>query len=375
MAINHSTGESPIESMLIDQVNELSEKYDTLRNRCNNVLEQGLRYDGIVARIEAIERKLTRKKSPNRKTVKKGSMNLFPLSVRQPRKPKRFPRAPVTRLPHRIWRRYRDLLTENIIDKWREAAVKIVIEHIPAIARQVEFERPGIYLDSWPDDISRQINLLRDECDKISAQANGIASDVFTDVNVLSRRAWYEQIKKAIGVEFVSYESWIQNESAAWIKENVGLITKLQAETVQDIDRIVTNGFRTGRRVEAIKKEILGTDLEPGRFKKVETRAELIARDQTGKLLGDLNQRRQEELGITIYIWRTAGDERVRDSHVALNGKYCLWKDPTVYADILEEALAGNWKSRSSINAYVGDPGSDFQCRCYPEPVFETLFE
>jgi len=57
MTIKHSTGESPTESILIDQVKELSEKYDTLRNRCNNVLELGLKFDGIVNRITALEKK------------------------------------------------------------------------------------------------------------------------------------------------------------------------------------------------------------------------------------------------------------------------------------------------------------------------------
>jgi len=303
-------------------------------------------------------------------------MNFLSFPIRKPRRPKRFPRGPVARLPRSIGHRYRDALLREIVDKWRDAAVSIVLDALPAIARQVAFERPGygIRKDAWPDEISRRIDLLRTEYDRLSGQSHEIAAGIFQSVNALSHRQWYDHVKKIMELDLLSFEPWIQNESKAWIRENVSLITKLQADTVQDIDRVVTNGFRTGQRVETIRKQILGTDLEPGVFKKVETRAELIARDQTGKLWGDLNQRRQEEAGITIYIWRTSEDERVRDSHSALDGKYCSWNDPTVYSDTLEDAMAGKWKKRSSIDGYEGDPGSDFQCRCYGEAVFETLF-
>ncbi len=312
-------------------------------------------------------------------------MNFFQLSLRQPRRPKRIPRGPVIRLPAAIWHKYRNAL-ETIVNRWRETAVVIVLDKIPAIARQADQERTGTRTDSWPDEITEAMELLRLEYDRLAAQAHDIALNTFNKVNIISRMQWYDRVKNLMGLNFLSFEPWIQNESKAWIKENVALITKLQGDTVQDIDRIVTNGLRTGRRVEDIRKQILGTDLEPGVFKKVETRAELIARDQTGKLLGDLNCRRQEEMGITIYIWRTANDERVRGnpggsfpnskpSHYALNGKYCSWRDPAVYADTLTEAMAGEWKHRSSIDAFIGNPGEDYQCRCGAEAVFETLYE
>jgi SPP1 gp7 family putative phage head morphogenesis protein len=304
-------------------------------------------------------------------------MNFLSLSTSSVRLPKRFSRAPVTKLPNRVWRRYRGQLAEEVIDKWREAAIRIVVDKLPELSRQSERELSmwqSNRLDSWPDDVSRLIKLFDGETDAISNQAPEIASRAFKEVNFISRKLWFERIGRVMGINFSSYEPWIQNEHKAWVKENVALITKLQGDTVQDVERIVSSGLRTGQRVEAIRKEILGTDLTPGVFKKVETRAELIARDQTGKLLGDLNQRRQEELGITIYIWRTSKDERVRDSHEVLNEKYCSWKDPSVYADTIGDVKKENWKQRSSISAYIGDPGSDYQCRCYAEAVFETLF-
>ena len=278
------------------------------------------------------------------------------------------------RLPHAVWKAYRDELIDKIVNKWKSAAERIVIERLPAIARQVAADQPGQRLDAWPDDITVLIEQLRGDYDVLSHQSREIAHGTFRMVNALSHQQWYAHAKRVLGLDLMSLEPWIQNEAKAWTQENVSLITKLQADTVEDINRVVTSGFRTGKRVKSIRDEILGTDLDKGVFNKVETRAQLIARDQSSKLWGDLNKHRQEEIGVSLYIWRTSDDERVRSTHDNLDDKYCSWDDPTVYADTLEDAIAGRWKQRSSINAYVGFPGEDFQCRCYAEAVFETLF-
>ena len=48
----------------------------------------------------------------------------------------------------------------------------------------------------------------------------------------------------------------------------------------------------------------------------------------------------------THYIWRTAGDGKVRSSHAANNGKIFAWDDPPP----------------------TGHPGEDYGCRCTAEP-------
>ena len=56
-------------------------------------------------------------------------------------------------------------------------------------------------------------------------------------------------------------------------------------------------------------------------------------------------------LGITQYIWRTSRDERVRESHLVLEGKTFSWDSPPD----------------------VGHPGQDINCRCTAEPVIPGL--
>lgn len=84
-----------------------------------------------------------------------------------------------------------------------------------------------------------------------------------------------------------------------------------------------------------------------------ESRAELIARDQTLKLNGAINQAHQRSVGVEAYIWSTSGDERVRDSHADLDGKTFAWSAPPE----------------------PGHPGEDFQCRCVALPIIADLAE
>ena len=86
------------------------------------------------------------------------------------------------------------------------------------------------------------------------------------------------------------------------------------------------------------------------------SRADLIAVDQTLKLNADINEARQKDLGITRYVWRTAGgDERVREWHQALDGQEFSWGDPP---------LGGGTGPED-----VGHPGSGIRCRCYAEGI------
>ncbi len=82
-----------------------------------------------------------------------------------------------------------------------------------------------------------------------------------------------------------------------------------------------------------------------------ERRSKLIARDQVGKLYGQLNASRQKDIGVEKFTWRTVGDERVRDEHEALDGEVFSYDDPP------EEGL----------------PGEEVLCRCSAEPLFSDL--
>ena len=86
-------------------------------------------------------------------------------------------------------------------------------------------------------------------------------------------------------------------------------------------------------------------------FEMSENDAMRIARDQIGKLNAQVNQDRQEAIGLTGYIWRTMNDDRVRDEHAMLEGEAFTWDDPP------ED----------------GPPGDACLCRCFGEPDFSPI--
>lgn len=76
-----------------------------------------------------------------------------------------------------------------------------------------------------------------------------------------------------------------------------------------------------------------------------QSRAELIARDQTLRLNSEISKIRATNAGIKSFIWTTSHDERVRPEHAELDGQTF---DYATGAPSLDGAL----------------PGQDFQCRC-----------
>lgn len=109
-------------------------------------------------------------------------------------------------------------------------------------------------------------------------------------------------------------------------------------------------------------------------------RATLIARDQTQKLSASIDKTRQEEIGIKMYVWRTAEDQRVvgnpsglfpkgnsrHGDHYAMSKVYCSWSDNTVYS----KDKGNTWlKRKPEMPKTI--PGWDIQCRCYASPVID----
>ncbi|MEQ1969294.1 phage minor head protein [Xenorhabdus nematophila] len=142
------------------------------------------------------------------------------------------------------------------------------------------------------------------------------------------------------------------------LKENVNLIKSIQTDFINDIgEKVFTNLTKGGRH-----ENLVSLIRERGQV--TQSRAKLIARDQTAKLNAALTETRQKALGLDLYEWGGAGDERERATHVALNGKTCKYSDPTVYSD----DGGKTWKKRSSIKGYEGAPGTDYQCRCVALP-------
>jgi SPP1 gp7 family putative phage head morphogenesis protein len=290
---------------------------------------------------------------------------------------KKIPRVPKVKNVKSFEEQYATLVGE-IVENIREHFEKLVLPYLEQISLSAQAEGLFIKKDSWDDQLeqlmtsfnlslSREMDINRT---KITIQLIGAS------VNKQNSEELQRIIKQMFNIDIRNYEPWLKSSLSSFLKEGISLVKDLSAKTEKDLFTLIQKDIKQGKRVETIKKEILtGTDLKAGYFNSVKTRAELVARDQVGKLNGQLSRLRQKDIGITLYIWRTSDDERVRESHRVLADKVCSWADPSVYADTIEDAIDEKWKQRSSIGAFIGDPGEDYQCRCNGEPVFDTILE
>lgn len=151
------------------------------------------------------------------------------------------------------------------------------------------------------------------------------------------------QAKAALGVDLVTLDTRVPAIVKHFVAENVALIKSLGARPLDDIEKIVTRGFSEGKRHEELAKEI------KERYAITERHARLIARDQIGKLLGQVAGARNKELGIKSFTWRTVRDKRVRVSHASREGQVYRYDKPHPV------------------------PGQEICCRCSAEPIFEDL--
>lgn len=127
---------------------------------------------------------------------------------------------------------------------------------------------------------------------------------------------------------------------------NIQLIKSIRTQYLDKVQNAVMQAMVQGSLNKDLAEQLkkLGKD--------VESRAMLIARDQSSKLNAALTRARHEEVGIKKYMWSTSGDERVRESHAEKDGQIFEYANPP---------------------ADTGHPGHDVNCRCVQIPVFDDV--
>lgn len=133
--------------------------------------------------------------------------------------------------------------------------------------------------------------------------------------------------------------------------ENVALIKSLVGTELEEITEILDEGFKAGKRVEDLRKEIRE------RFDVTRSKADLLATDQVLKLNAKITETRQKQAGIREYTWSASNDERVRPMHAELDGTVQAWSDPPI----------------TNEEGDRNHPGEDFRCRCVAIPILPQL--
>jgi SPP1 gp7 family putative phage head morphogenesis protein len=144
--------------------------------------------------------------------------------------------------------------------------------------------------------------------------------------NKSHKREFYRRLSQVVGTDVLATEGFTAKVTRSWVSENVKKIRSLRGEVIDACAKDIDAAFRSGLRHEELAKRWREKGL-PVEFGTVEGRARVIARDQIASLNGRLTEERQRNVGIERYTWQASGDERVRDSHEALDGTVRSWDD------------------------------------------------
>ena len=150
----------------------------------------------------------------------------------------------------------------------------------------------------------------------------------------------------AIGLNPIASDNAIKDMLQGKISYNVSLIKSMKSKYAHDLEKDIYRSLENGDGIGAITEAIVkrtGMNIKHAR---------LIATDQTGKILGQLNAYRAKKAGANYYVWQSMEDNRVRPEHRELDQTVQKYDDP-----------AG------------GDgglmPGEPINCRCVSLPVFD----
>lgn len=250
-------------------------------------------------------------------------------------KPRRF-------VPKRRWlypmgcEREYQRFAKRLIDALRESVKEALpqLQHVGTVKQDSVKDNIAVVMETMRRRFRSKAEQLR-----IEAEIKRIAS-ITNDFN---QRQFRAVLRSALQVDIYQYEPWLQELTELWTAENARLITSVPETVFSGIEGIAARGVMEGTSTDDLADDILDqVDMS-------ERRAQLIARDQVGKLNGDITKYRQETIGIEEYRWSTSKDSRVRPAHAAREGLIFRWDRPPV----------------------DGHPGKAIYCRCVALPVID----
>lgn len=253
--------------------------------------------------------------------------------------------------------RARPVRPSKSTELWYKRNLRALVERLqattnsqlmPMLRQAARAQNAAVGDASFEDEVNAVIDRMAQQLGGLDALAQRLAGEAVQKSLKSVDEGLTKSIKSSIGID-VSGALTTDEKLAAKIKAanqaNVELITSIPAEYFDKIREAVEDNTQQGTRYESLVERVQ----EIGDV--TESRADLIARDQTSKMNSAFNEARQTSLGIEEYIWQGAGDERERETHMANNGQRFRWDDPP---------------------AETGNPGEDINCRCVAVPYFDV---
>ena len=184
-----------------------------------------------------------------------------------------------------------------------------------------------------------------------TSQAENIANGFVSRGDAQNHAEVSTNLKNQTGIDLAGYlrnsPNIVERVNELTVS-NIQLIKSIRTQYLDKVQNAVMQAMVQGTLNKDLAEQLkkLGKD--------VESRAMLIARDQSSKLNAALTRARHEDVGVTKYMWSTSGDERVRDSHAEKDGQIFEYANPP---------------------ADTGHPGHDVNCRCVAIAVFDEVQE
>lgn len=201
---------------------------------------------------------------------------------------------------------------------------------------------------SDPDQLPKLNLALKQYAAKVKPWARKAAQTMLLDVDRRNEGLWAEATKemsKSIGREIRTAPTG--KSLTAFLEEQVHLITSLPLEAANRVHELTLRGLeRGGLRADEIADQIMKTG------EVTRNRANTIARTEVARTASAMTMVRAKHIGSKGYVWRTALDSDVRDSHRKMEGKFVRWDKPPTLSD-----------------GTTTHAGMIYNCRCYPEPV------
>lgn len=224
--------------------------------------------------------------------------------------------------------RYQRALTDAM-GKLHEKALAWLKPHLEHLAKKA---------DSAREDATKLSGDWDDEIESLIGPLAASVAPAFDELAVAVAKN-NAHVLRGLGLDVRDELGPVLDHLRTW---NVNLITGAAQDFRDQVKAVLDDPNSWGTTVEELSSKI------QERADVSDSRARLIARDQTSKMNGQINQHRQTHAGITSYIWSTSRDERVRETHATKEGQTFDWNAPP---------------------ADTGHPGEDIQCRCVPLPI------
>ena len=296
---------------------------------------------------------------------------LFKTSGKRPTKKITSGRA----YPHGIERKYyREL--ESFFKPLTDYVENFINQNMEPLLRG---DSEDLHLDTIPGDTFRKmiynlenwISVYMPDISELPADKNNnviltTIAKTADEAMEFGNKEFTKMLDKGIHVNLPTSAPWWNDMKKSWAEDNYNLITSNAKNYVSKINTLteqaIVNGMSPGKLKEEIFKATQGLE---------KSHCKLLARDQMGKLNGQITQAQMQEIGLDMYVWSTAYDDRVRDSHAAMEGLLCRWDD----ASVVSYDGGKTWVDRPAAAVQL-HPGQDIQCRCvglayYPELTAE----